>query len=169
MSRVRIGRSNGPRRSTHGPLAKAHKYAHSTASVVLPRTPGRGPSLAIPAREPRGNSGPRGEPRHRQRSRRDMSEDLAARVSAICREYGSDAGRMMDITRTVQAEFGCVSEQAVERYRRRDERDAGRRGELCFLLFLPVERAEGKGRHPGVRRRPRSHGGFSEGPRRLLG
>ena len=43
-----------------------------------------------------------------------MSEDLAARVGAICREYGSDAGRMIDITRAVQAEFGCVSEQAVE-------------------------------------------------------
>ena len=43
-----------------------------------------------------------------------MSENLAARVSAICREYGSDAGRMIDITRAVQAEFGCVSEQAVE-------------------------------------------------------
>ncbi len=42
-----------------------------------------------------------------------MSEDLAARVSAICREYGADAGRMIDITRTVQAELGCVSTEAV--------------------------------------------------------
>ncbi len=42
-----------------------------------------------------------------------MSEDLAARVSAICREYGADAGRMIDITRAVQAEFGCVSTEAV--------------------------------------------------------
>ena len=43
-----------------------------------------------------------------------MSESLAARVSAICREYDSDAGRMMDITRAVQAEFGCVSQEAVQ-------------------------------------------------------
>ncbi len=42
-----------------------------------------------------------------------MSEDLAARVSAICREYGPDAGRMIDITRAVQAELGCVSGEAV--------------------------------------------------------
>jgi [NiFe] hydrogenase diaphorase moiety large subunit len=42
-----------------------------------------------------------------------MHDDMTARVSAICREYGSDAGRMMDITRAVQAEVGCVSEGAV--------------------------------------------------------
>ena len=42
-----------------------------------------------------------------------MSEDLAARVSAICRKYGADAGRMIDITRAVQSEFGCVSTEAV--------------------------------------------------------
>lgn len=42
-----------------------------------------------------------------------MSDELAARVGAICREHGADAGRMIDITRAVQAEFGCVSEEAA--------------------------------------------------------
>jgi [NiFe] hydrogenase diaphorase moiety large subunit len=51
--------------------------------------------------------------RHRQQSRRNMSGDLKARVSAICSEHDSDAGRMIDIARAVQAEFGCVSEESV--------------------------------------------------------
>ena len=42
-----------------------------------------------------------------------MTEDLTARAGAICREYGSDAGRMIDITRAVQAKFGRVSDEAV--------------------------------------------------------
>ncbi len=42
-----------------------------------------------------------------------MSGDLKARVSAICSEHDSDAGRMIDIARAVQAEFGCVSEESV--------------------------------------------------------
>jgi [NiFe] hydrogenase diaphorase moiety large subunit len=51
--------------------------------------------------------------RHRQQSRRNMSGDLKARVSAICSEHDSDAGRMIDIARFVQAEFGCVSEESA--------------------------------------------------------
>ena len=43
-----------------------------------------------------------------------MSEDLAARVSAICREYGSDAGRMMDIAWRLQRTFGEVSSEAMD-------------------------------------------------------
>lgn len=42
-----------------------------------------------------------------------MSGDLKARVRAICREHNSDAGRMIDIARAVQAEFGCVSEESA--------------------------------------------------------
>ncbi len=42
-----------------------------------------------------------------------MSGDLKARVSAICSEHDSDAGRMIDIARFVQAEFGCVSEESA--------------------------------------------------------
>ncbi len=42
-----------------------------------------------------------------------MSGDLKARVSAICSEHDSDAGRMIDIARAVQAEFGCVSEESA--------------------------------------------------------
>ncbi len=43
-----------------------------------------------------------------------MSENLAARVSAICREYGSDAGRMMDIAWRLQRTFGEVSGEAMD-------------------------------------------------------
>jgi [NiFe] hydrogenase diaphorase moiety large subunit len=43
-----------------------------------------------------------------------MSEDLKARVSAICREYGSDAGRMMDIAWRLQRTFGEVSSEAMD-------------------------------------------------------
>ena len=43
-----------------------------------------------------------------------MSENLAARVSAICREYGSDAGRMMDIAWRLQRTFGEVSSEAMD-------------------------------------------------------
>ena len=43
-----------------------------------------------------------------------MSEDLTARVSAICREYDSDAGRMMDIAWRLQRTFGEVSSEAMD-------------------------------------------------------
>ena len=42
-----------------------------------------------------------------------MSENVVARVSTICREYGSDAGRMIDIARDVQSAFGEVSGEAI--------------------------------------------------------
>ena len=43
-----------------------------------------------------------------------MSETLESKIRKICREHGSDGGRMMDIVRAVQDEFGCVSREAID-------------------------------------------------------
>ncbi len=42
-----------------------------------------------------------------------MSQNLETFVKHVCRENGNDAGRMMDICRAVQAEFRCVSPEAM--------------------------------------------------------
>jgi len=44
-----------------------------------------------------------------------MSETLEAAVKEICQAHGNDRGRMMDIVRDVQARFGCVSSEALDR------------------------------------------------------
>jgi len=36
------------------------------------------------------------------------------RIQSICRRHGSDRGRLMDIARDVQAEYGCVSGEAMQ-------------------------------------------------------
>jgi [NiFe] hydrogenase diaphorase moiety large subunit len=43
-----------------------------------------------------------------------MTEQLAATVQRICTIFGNDKSRMMDIVRDVQAEFGCVSDEAID-------------------------------------------------------
>jgi len=43
-----------------------------------------------------------------------MTEKLQTAVREICREYGNDRTRMLDIVRRVQAVFGCVSSQAMD-------------------------------------------------------
>lgn len=43
-----------------------------------------------------------------------MSANLATAVKEICQSHGRDRRRMMDIVRTVQEQFGCVSSQAME-------------------------------------------------------
>ncbi len=43
-----------------------------------------------------------------------MAEKLAQTISSICSENGNDNTRMMDIVRDVQAEFGCVSDEAID-------------------------------------------------------
>lgn len=42
-----------------------------------------------------------------------MSENLAGAVKDICRQFGNDRTRMMDIVRSVQNKFGCVSSDAM--------------------------------------------------------
>ena len=43
-----------------------------------------------------------------------MSENLAAAIGQICQASGNDRARMMDIVREVQAQFGCVSSEAMD-------------------------------------------------------
>jgi len=43
-----------------------------------------------------------------------MSENLLKAVVRICRQYGNDRTRMMDIVRDVQEGFGCVSGRAMD-------------------------------------------------------
>ncbi|MFH1748715.1 MAG: NAD(P)H-dependent oxidoreductase subunit E [Planctomycetota bacterium] len=43
-----------------------------------------------------------------------MSESLEKAIKRICKECGNDRTRMMDIVRAVQAQFGCVSNQALD-------------------------------------------------------
>ena len=43
-----------------------------------------------------------------------MKEDLSASVKEICRRFGDDKTLLMDILRAVQAEFGSVSDAAID-------------------------------------------------------
>ena len=43
-----------------------------------------------------------------------MSDNLATVVRDICRKYGRERGRLMDIVRAVQEKFGCVSGPAMD-------------------------------------------------------
>ena len=43
-----------------------------------------------------------------------MSGTLELDIKGICQQHGNDRTRMMDIVRTVQAKFGCVSGEAME-------------------------------------------------------
>ncbi len=43
-----------------------------------------------------------------------MSGSLELAIKNICREYGNNRTRMMDIVRAVQEKFGCVSSQALD-------------------------------------------------------
>jgi [NiFe] hydrogenase diaphorase moiety large subunit len=43
-----------------------------------------------------------------------MSASLEAAVKAICKHYGNDRTRLMDIVRAVQEKFGCVSSAAMD-------------------------------------------------------
>ena len=43
-----------------------------------------------------------------------MTERLDGAIKEICQANGNDRGRLMDIVREVQTEFGCVSGQAME-------------------------------------------------------
>ena len=43
-----------------------------------------------------------------------MSETLASATGEICAACGNDRSRMMDIVRSVQEKFGCVSDEAME-------------------------------------------------------
>ena len=47
--------------------------------------------------------------------RRVVSGSLQTRVREICGRYGKDRTRMMDIVRDVQADFGCVPGEAMDR------------------------------------------------------
>ena len=38
---------------------------------------------------------------------------LKKEISSICKNYGNDRSRLMDIIRNVQEKFGCVSEAAI--------------------------------------------------------
>lgn len=43
-----------------------------------------------------------------------MSDILRASIEELCRAYGNDRSRMMDIVRAVQKKYGCVSSQAMD-------------------------------------------------------
>ncbi len=43
-----------------------------------------------------------------------MSEDLKNAISEICTASGNDRTRMMDIVRSVQEKYGCVSDEAID-------------------------------------------------------
>ena len=43
-----------------------------------------------------------------------MSRNIEAKIRAICQDYGNDRARLMDIVRSVQEEFGCVSSAAMD-------------------------------------------------------
>ena len=43
-----------------------------------------------------------------------MSERLEPAIKEICKAYGDDRARMMDIVSTVQERFGCVSDEAMD-------------------------------------------------------
>jgi len=43
-----------------------------------------------------------------------MSQNIAAFIEGICRKFGNDRTRMMDIVLAVQGEFGCVSADAMD-------------------------------------------------------
>ncbi len=43
-----------------------------------------------------------------------MSGNLEAAIKDICKSQGNDKGRMMDIVRAVQEQFGCVSDEAID-------------------------------------------------------
>jgi len=43
-----------------------------------------------------------------------MHSKVQGTIEAVCREYGNDRSRMMDIVRAVQQQLGCVSSEAVE-------------------------------------------------------
>ncbi len=43
-----------------------------------------------------------------------MSQDSDTAIKTICKHYGNDAGRMMDIVLAVQEKFGCVSSAAMD-------------------------------------------------------
>jgi [NiFe] hydrogenase diaphorase moiety large subunit len=43
-----------------------------------------------------------------------MNDDLKATISNICREYGNDRTRMMDVVLAVQKLHGCVSDDAMD-------------------------------------------------------
>lgn len=43
-----------------------------------------------------------------------MSETLKKTIADVCRSYGRDKTRMMDIVRDVQEQFGCVTDEAID-------------------------------------------------------
>ena len=43
-----------------------------------------------------------------------MSESLESSIRGICGSCGNDRGRLMDIVRAVQEQFGCVDGRAME-------------------------------------------------------
>ncbi len=43
-----------------------------------------------------------------------MSRNLEAAIKDICASQGKEKGRMMDIVRAVQEQFGCVSDEAID-------------------------------------------------------
>jgi len=42
-----------------------------------------------------------------------MTESQGTKVKEFCKAYGHDRGRLMDILEAIQAEFGCVSDEAM--------------------------------------------------------
>lgn len=43
-----------------------------------------------------------------------MTNAFEERIRGICQSFGNDPGRMMDIVRTIQDRFGCVSSEAMD-------------------------------------------------------
>jgi len=43
-----------------------------------------------------------------------MSENLKNEVKSICSRFDNDSGHMMDIVRTVQEQYGCVSDESID-------------------------------------------------------
>ena len=43
-----------------------------------------------------------------------MSNNLQSAIKGICSQYGNNAGMMMDIVRTIQDQFWCVSDEAID-------------------------------------------------------
>ena len=43
-----------------------------------------------------------------------MSDNLQTAIAKICKAYGNDRTRMMDIAREVQHKFGCINDEAID-------------------------------------------------------
>ena len=70
-----------------------------------------------------------------------MSQNLETYVKHVCRECGNDAGRMMDICRAVQAEFRCVSDEAMNLIAKECHCDRSQvEGVVSFYHFFSTEK-----------------------------